>query len=152
MLMDTQARAHKRGACLCSLSLSLSLCHSSGPYPLNISLHWRFKLTSLHAVILMLFSHIFQSTSSEIQQGQRYCCDECGKSFSQQFYLTAHQPIHNGDQSFCCDACDKSFDRKHELNTHERIYSGEWTLCCNVCNKSFSREHHLKTHQRIHSG
>ncbi|XP_033610184.1 zinc finger protein 345-like [Cryptotermes secundus] len=83
---------------------------------------------------------------------QRYSCDECGDSFSQEQILIAHRWIHTGEQLFICGVCSKSFNQRSHLRKHQRIHTGEKLFCCDVCKKSFSQQSHLKKHQCIHTG
>nr|XP_020633787.1 oocyte zinc finger protein XlCOF6-like [Pogona vitticeps] len=107
-------------------------------------------------------------------------CSHCGKSFSQQVYLTKHQRIHPAARTYrfldCrkpfgpvseadaplrfyaakkshdCSACGKSFSDHRSLKRHQRIHTGEKPYKCPECGKSFSRSPELKSHQRIHTG
>ncbi|XP_073415700.1 uncharacterized protein [Dendrobates tinctorius] len=82
----------------------------------------------------------------------RFLCSECGKCFTEKFYLESHQRIHAGKKPFSCSECGKCFSHKSGLFRHHRIHTGEKPFLCSECGKCFSVKSKLVTHQRIHTG
>ncbi|KAF5896892.1 histone-lysine N-methyltransferase PRDM9-like isoform X1, partial [Clarias magur] len=58
-------------------------------------------------------------TSQEESQTDLHHCLECGKSFSQEKDLTAHQLIHRQDKPHQCSQCGKSFTQKDHLGSRQ---------------------------------
>ncbi|KPP65323.1 zinc finger protein 345-like, partial [Scleropages formosus] len=76
----------------------------------------------------------------QIHSGVKYCCIECGRSFSQPFRLKQHQLMHCGKQTY-----------SGNLKQHQLVHTGEKPYECSQCGKNFSQGGTLKRHQLIHS-
>ncbi|XP_062978895.1 zinc finger protein 883-like [Elgaria multicarinata webbii] len=79
-------------------------------------------------------------------------CSACGKSFSEQAYLTKHQMLYPGDKAYKCLQCGNPFICNSDLNVQQSVPTAEKLHTCLECGKSFSRSTHLKMHQRTHTG
>ena len=86
------------------------------------------------------------STNSKVGPG-KYLCNECDKSFRDNFDLKRHVDIvHLKLKPFKCAYCDKSFDtgsnlERHVLNKHEKIRHP-----CDFCDGNYSQKSHLARH------
>uniref|UniRef100_A0A669C6V2 C2H2-type domain-containing protein n=1 Tax=Oreochromis niloticus TaxID=8128 RepID=A0A669C6V2_ORENI len=76
----------------------------------------------------------------------------CGKAFSQQSGLTAHQRTHSGERPHVCEWCGRHFSSSSGLSVHHRVHTGEKAFTCDICGRSFSVSANLRRHCLIHSG
>ncbi|KAM9386080.1 uncharacterized protein KZ484_007640 [Pholidichthys leucotaenia] len=84
--------------------------------------------------------------------GEKFCCGECGKRFDQKCELKQHMETHTEEKPYSCSVCNKSFKRKESINRHMKIHTGEKPYSCPMCNKSFIQKSTLIDHIRIHTG
>ncbi|KAL1023699.1 hypothetical protein UPYG_G00044750 [Umbra pygmaea] len=102
------------------------------------------------------FSHIEVTLSGQTAQQQRdaagrrksYVCRACGKAFTGQSNLEAHQRVHTGEKPFRCATCGKMFSEAGNLKKHQRVHTGEKPFACSHCGKRFAWICNLRTHQQ----
>ncbi|XP_051160691.1 zinc finger protein 271-like [Leptopilina boulardi] len=81
-----------------------------------------------------------------------YLCKHCNASFKTKANLLNHQSTHTGEKKYFCDICGQQFAHKTSLTLHHRWHSGDKPYTCDVCKKSFSQNGNLQEHMRIHTG
>ncbi|XP_040178166.1 zinc finger protein 777-like [Rana temporaria] len=92
------------------------------------------------------------TTHPKSQEGGKFHCSVCGKSFSQKRILIGHERLHTGKNVYSCSECGKCFYWKGGLVKHQRIHTGERPFSCAECGKSFKQKSNLDAHQSTHSG
>ena len=78
-------------------------------------------------------------------------CNLCGKILKQTSMFT-HKQTHLGIRNYCCNYCGKKFTQKGPLITHERVHTGEKPYTCGQCGKAFSAHSGLYQHRRRCTG
>ncbi|XP_011506078.1 PREDICTED: zinc finger protein 761-like isoform X1 [Ceratosolen solmsi marchali] len=81
-----------------------------------------------------------------------YPCKSCNASFKTKANLLNHQSTHTGEKKHFCELCDHKFAHKTSLTLHYRTHTGQKPYKCEVCSKSFSQNGNLQEHMRIHTG
>ena len=83
-------------------------------------------------------------------EGRKYTCNVCNKSFSNKIVLLGHRRIHFGQKSYTCHACHKSFLRQSDLKRHIIVHTGEKPYVCTYCTKRYSQAATLVKHIQVH--
>ena len=79
-------------------------------------------------------------------QGPKYFCTECPKSFAVKKSYYRHQQIHKYGRKFKCDQCGKGFLQRAHLVNHMLSHSDDMPFDCSHCGQQFRLKHHLKAH------
>ncbi|XP_054263731.1 zinc finger protein 43-like isoform X2 [Macrosteles quadrilineatus] len=87
------------------------------------------------------------------QPKNKFCCDECSKSFVLNQYLQRHKRIaHSKKRPLSCLTCGATFSDRQYLNIHCNTHTGIKSYSCSFCSKTFAQLPHLKRHERLHTG
>ena len=95
---------------------------------------------------VQLKSHIVQKHS----KAYRFICYECGKGFTERFFLKFHMSRHTGEKSYKCKICENSFRLKETLKKHENIHLNIKPYECSMCPMKFGGHNNLKVHIKRH--
>nr|XP_022911986.1 zinc finger protein 271-like [Onthophagus taurus] len=79
-------------------------------------------------------------------------CKYCSASFKTRANLLNHMPTHTGERKYFCNVCSQTFAHKTSLTLHMRWHNGSKPYECDVCQKTFSQKGNLAEHKRIHTG
>lgn len=86
-----------------------------------------------------------------LKNGPCFCCDICGKGFSQQRMLNRHRKNHSPVKKYHCTFCSKGFNDSFDLKRHIRTHTGVKPYKCSACEKSFTQRCSLESHMdKIH--
>lgn len=105
---------------------------------------------------LPIAPRIMPATGHQIHSGgnqeKQFICGFCGKSFTGQRYLQAHQRVHTGEKPYSCSHCGKRFGQASYLRKHQTIHTGVKPYGCPLCGKRFADSSNLIRHKGVHTG
>uniref|UniRef100_A0A6V7I3C8 C2H2-type domain-containing protein n=1 Tax=Bracon brevicornis TaxID=1563983 RepID=A0A6V7I3C8_9HYME len=97
-------------------------------------------------------SSVVYHKEAEHNDGRRFVCNKCNKSFKHKQLLQRHQLVHSEDRPYVCTKCNSSFKTKANLINHHSTHTGEKKYTCEVCNQQFAHKTSLTLHYRWHTG
>uniref|UniRef100_A0A336N3F4 CSON009908 protein n=1 Tax=Culicoides sonorensis TaxID=179676 RepID=A0A336N3F4_CULSO len=80
------------------------------------------------------------------EEGSRFMCRICSKSFTLQRLLNRHMKCHSDVKRYLCTFCGKGFNDTFDLKRHTRTHTGVRPYKCNLCEKSFTQRCSLESH------
>ncbi|KAJ9589720.1 hypothetical protein L9F63_017059 [Diploptera punctata] len=87
------------------------------------------------------------------EQNRKYCCLECGKSFTTYGNLRTHKIVHNESrkpEELICKICKGQFLFKKDLVLHIGTHFNGKPYGCDLCGKRYRSIFRLRTHKRYH--
>ena len=93
----------------------------------------------------LTFELEFELTNVDI-----FCCDFCGKIYSNNGKLRQHILMTHKSVDFECDICEKTFEDKRGLKMHEKVFN-HCNFRCDICDKNYLSKTSLNQHiKRVH--
>ncbi|KAG5328492.1 ZN208 protein, partial [Acromyrmex charruanus] len=101
---------------------------------------------------LVTQQNLDQHLLTQHERKEKSVCEQCGKTFFENYDLRKHMRIHTGDKPYNCTVCGRAFARHSSLSQHLLLHTGERIYACDVCGKTFAQKAGLICHRKIHSG
>lgn len=81
----------------------------------------------------------FDTEHKEIDvDDMKYACDQCERHFRTASSLLYHKESdHNQGRRFACSKCNKTFKHKQLLQRHHLVHSNDRPYPCDICGASF---------------
>lgn len=152
-----QMRSMFRKYYLTYKSYTCDYCEKIFPTKLKLRIHIRYhvrvkcSICSSNQSASNIHRHF---TKKHNVMYQRFYCNYCTKSYSEQYHLNLHMNEHNQKETFKCDFCNISFSTKMTYQTHcyrHKKFGFENRLIeyvCEICNDKFDRRDYFKRHMR----
>ncbi|XP_071559653.1 uncharacterized protein [Temnothorax nylanderi] len=97
-------------------------------------------------------SSVLYHKEAEHNNGRRFVCNKCNKSFKHKQLLQRHQLVHSDNRPHVCKSCNASFKTKANLINHQATHTGQKKYNCELCKQQFAHKTSLTLHYRWHSG
>lgn len=101
----------------------------------SVSVTWEHLLSCPKILEIFSISPTFSFTVDLNVFILWFRCQECGRAFTQNAHLLAHQRTHTGEKPFKCDECDKAFKESKTLKRHKLIHKNGMPFSCPICFK-----------------
>ncbi|KYM95201.1 Zinc finger protein Xfin, partial [Cyphomyrmex costatus] len=101
---------------------------------------------------LVTKQNLDQHVLTQHEKKEKSVCEQCGKTFFENYDLRKHMRSHTGDKPYNCMVCGRAFARHCNLSQHLLLHTGKRIYACDVCGKTFAQKAGLICHRKIHSG
>lgn len=84
------------------------------------------------------------------ERPKNYKCSTCGKAFSSQWYVTAHEEIHLPELNYECSTCKKRFRTRVYFQNHLKLHDETIKFFCDFCGFQFKTKNLIRKHLLWH--